>query len=275
MSIDLSRFAESLDKPGSGLGTEGALNKISGPHLGDQADTSELDATDTTDATATSSAENDDVSSDEERVPKSRFRKTREELIELRHARELDNERFRRLEAELETVRSSSRVSTSEGDMPRWWSDRWGDSDESKASWDVYQHTMKDELRQLKDEMRREEQAERQQRAEIEQEVSETFDTQLEDLEESLGKSLSDKQAAELLTIVEEYSPLNEDGEFESFISLDKAYEIYDLRQRGNRGGRDRLSRIASTSTQGETQTTNQSTGAPQWGDWRRRLGGG
>lgn len=275
MSIDLTRFAESLDKPGSGLGKEGALNAISGPRLGDQADLAEVDgtATEETKVDATSSAENDDVVSDEEKVPKSRFRKTREELIELRHQNELQEEKFRRLEAELENVRSSnSRVSTSEGDMPQWWKDRWGDDEASKASWDTYQHTMKDELKMLREDIRREDQQERAQRQAVETAVSETFDTQLEELEETLGKSLSDKQAAELLTIVEEYSPTDENGNFDSFISLDKAYEIYDLRQRGNRGGsKDHLSRIASTSTQGETASTP-SNNPPQWGDWRRRV---
>lgn len=271
MNIDLTRFKDELDKPGTGIE---AIRAVKGPNLGDQADTSDVTTDEEASADASSAAQNADVLSDEEKVPKSRFRKTRDELIELRHKDELRDEQFRRLEAELENVRSSSRVSSSNGDMPAWWSERWGDSEQSKASWETYNHTMKEELRSLREDLKNEDRAERQARQEREQAVSAAFDDQLETLEDSLGKSLSDKQAAELLGIVEEYSPTDDEGNFESFISLDKAYEIFDLRQRGSRGtSKDRLSRIAATTSQGDA-TAAPSANPPQWGDWRRRIGG-
>lgn len=274
MDIDLSKFSDLLDKPGTGMGREGALNAISGPKLGDQADMTAIGDQATDDSTATSSADNDDVLSDkEERVPKSRFLKRDRELMEERHARQLLEKDFQRLESELQAVKST-RSSTSEGGAPKWWTDQWGDGDEAKAAWNVYDQTMKEQLRSLREDMRQEEQYERQQRVEVEQQISDTFDTQLEELEDTLGKSLSDKQAAELLTIVEKYSPTDSDGNFESFISLDKAYEIYDLQQRGGRNeSKDRLSRIAATTSQGDSNPAPSSK-PPQWGDWRTRLGG-
>ena len=271
MSIDLSKYTEMLDKDGTGVQ---AMGEVTGPKLGDQAD---LSAVGDDQADASSVADNTDVDSDtEEKVPKSRFLKRDRELMEERHARELLAKDFQRLEAELEAVRST-RVSASEtsGGMPKWWTESWGDSEQSLAAWKTYQGTLEESTRMAREQMKREEQAERQQRQQVEEAVSNNFDSQLEDLETGLGKSLTDKQAADLLGIVEEYSPLDENGNFESFISLDKAYEIYDLRQRGNRNaGKDHLSRISGANTQGNAAPAP-TEAPPQWGDWRKRLGGG
>jgi hypothetical protein len=276
MEVDLSKFADVLDKQGSGVDS---MKVISGPRLGDQAapigdDATQDDAATTQDTTVTSDTDKDDVASDkEDRVPKSRFLKRDRELMEERHQRELLAKDFQRLEAELEAVRSA-RTSTANGDVPKWWVDRWGDSEESKATYETYRHTMQEELRDLRESIREEERSERQRAQEIEETVSQTFDDQLESLEDTLGKSLSDKQAADLLGIVEEYSPTDEDGNFESFISLDKAYEIYDMRQRTSRNSsKDHLAKVAGTTSQGDASPAP-SNGPPQWGDWRRRVGG-
>jgi hypothetical protein len=230
------------------------------------------------DTTATSDADKDDVDSDDkkdDRVPKSRFLKRDRELMEERHARELLQKDMERIQSELETLRSA-RVSTdNKGDVPKWWTDRWGDSDESKATYETYRHTMQEELRDLREQIRTEERQERQRAQEVEEAVSQTFDSQLESLEDSLGKSLSDKQAADLLGVVEEYSPTDEEGNFTSFISLEKAYEILDLRQKSNRNpSKDHLAKVAGATSQGDASPAP-SNRPPEWGDWRRRMGGG
>lgn len=256
------------------------MKVISGPRLGDQAapiGDEPKDDEDTDNGTpAPSPADKDDVDSDkdEEKVPKSRFLKRDRELMEERHQRELLAKDFQRLEAELEAVRSARTSTETTGGMPKWWTDSWGDSEESLKAWNTYQGTLTASAQQMREEMKREAQLEQQRAQETEKAVSDNFDSQLENLEETLGKSFSDKQAAELLTIVEEYSPTDQDGNYESFISMEKAYEIYDLKQRGNRSSsKDHLAKVAGTNSQGDASPAPSNT-PPQWGDWRKRIGG-
>lgn len=267
--MDKAEIDKLLDSPATG--SDGQLTKISGPHLGDQADTTELDGQ----AAATSSAENEDVGLDDEpKVPKSRFRKTREELIEAKRALAKLDDVQRELDALKSERRSEPQIN---GDStPDWWIELYGDSDESIKGYKTYRKGMLQEREELRTQLKEEQQREERERKEFEEAVSDQFDDQLEELEETTGKKFKDSEASALLDIVAEYSPTAEDGSYVSYISLNKAYEIYEMKQtagRGNRGAKDRLARIANISSQGESSAPP-APRAPQWGDWTRRLGG-
>jgi hypothetical protein len=253
-----------LDAPA--FGADGLLND-SGPSLGDQVDASELDQ-----ATAPSPAENDD----EDRVPVSRFRKTREELISAREQLASFNTLQQEL-AEIKNELRSSRSQSATSATKDAWVKLYGDSSESIEAYDLQQSYLASVRDDLKNEMREESLKEQQYRTDTQEAVSNQFDDQRELLEESLGKALKDDDAASLLEIVEEFSPQNDDGTYnpESLMSLEKAYDIFQMRRnapRGNRASKDELSRIASASSEGSTQTT--SSERPDWNDWTKRFGG-
>ena len=58
------------------------------------------------------------------------------------------------------------------------------------------------------------------------------IDEKLENLSETLGRALSPKEEEALLEIVDEYTPVGEDGNYVGeILPFDKAWEVYELRQ--------------------------------------------
>ena len=88
----------------------------------------------------------------------------------------------------------------------------------------------------------------------------------MNELQESLGRDLTDNQKGELMDIVGEYSPM-EDGKYTAYMSLEKAHGIWQKGQ-GN-AGKHEMARIAGTQSQGSSNTV--SLERPQWGDWRKK----
>lgn len=274
MEIDRTKIDELLDQPATG--SNGMLTKIGGPRLGDQADLSDVDA-----GSVPSSTPKDDVGDGAEdtepKVPKSRFRARERELLEERHQRELLAAQMETMKAEMETLRVQTVRNHATDELPEWWKTLYGDSEQSHTGYNLHQQGLTQSREELRTQLREDMQREDKQRQERERDFSDSIDTSIEELEAELGKTLSDTQRVAVLDIADEYTPKDADGNFLGpLMDLDAAYEIYQLKEstKGNRQGRDRVARIASASSQGETTTTPPSSGRPEWGSWRDRLGG-
>lgn len=199
---------------------------------------------------ATSDADKDD----EGKVPASRFRKTRQELIELR---ERDAERTAR-EADIFNELARLRQEVAKGPrndaLPSKWVELYGDTDQSKVAYQLYQEQIKEML----DSQRQASESDRQQQARLEAEgraaVADSIDDGIEELEVSTGKTFTDAEKEALLDVVERYSPENDDGTFNALIPLDRAYQIYEMEQASKNGGaaKRRVAEIASAATEGE-----------------------
>jgi len=227
-----------------------------------------------TDSTS-SEYKRDDVSDsqeeEEQRVPYSRFRHVKSELDNTRLTiQELEG----RL-SELEQSRYESETSNEELEVPKEWVELYGDSDVSKRAYKIQlqreeqleNKAVQKALHILKEESHREEH----QIAENE----EAIETDLEILQDKLGRKFTPEIEDSVLSIVDEFSPTGPDGKYLSLFPFDKAYEIYELReskkQNKTASARKKVADLTGYNSEGEVDSSD----APfkrGWDTWREEL---
>ena len=206
--------------------------------------------------------------SEEQKVPYSRFKKKVDELNE-------NAERISFLEAELERRANSRTESTDDDVMPPEWKELYGDNEVAQKAWSVQKHR-EEEIQERAIERA----IERMQDQQIEEvnrvaENEETIDDNLADLQEKVGKKLTTRQEEEILGIVDEFSPVGDDGKYVSLFPFDKAYEIYTLRNSqkgaGTREARKTVADLAGNASEGEIDS-NSSDFKRGWDSWREGI---
>jgi len=200
------------------------------------------------------------------RIPRSRLNTLTTELKELREkvqSTESYAERVVALEEQLKQNRN-------EEELPDWWKEAYGDNDVSKQGYKNQQRIMREEFDRRLSEREAESRAEQAEREARVQSIEQSFDAQMDELEESIGRDLTATQKSELLDVVGEYSP-QEDGKYLAYMPVSKAYELWQKGQ-GTNQGKQEMARIAGIQSSGGTNST-QSPERPQWGDWRKRFG--
>ncbi|MHB8603594.1 MAG: hypothetical protein ACYC9R_13245 [Nitrosotalea sp.] len=247
------RIAELLEQPALD-----AVSKIKGPSLADVVPVE-------TKAEEEPVEEDTDTGGQKVRIPKSRLKTLTTKVSELeKQVQETQSYRDRvaALEAQL-------KENTAQDDLPDWWKEQYGDTELSRKGYEntkrVQREILQQELKAM-EEQREAAQAERQARVEA---IERSFDEQMADLEETLGRELTDNQKGEIMEIVEEYSPLDDTGKYESYIRIAKAYEIWQKGQ-GLSQSKQEMARIAGSQSSGGVQTP-QSNERPQVGDWRKK----
>ena len=101
------------------------------------------------------------------------------------------------------------------------------------------------------------------------------IDENLTDLQETLGVKLTPKMEDEILSIVDEFSPTDEDGKYISLFPFDKAYEIYELRNAKTKQktvqARNQVADLTGSSSEGSVDSSD-STFERGWDNWRKGL---
>jgi hypothetical protein len=197
-----------------------------------------------------------DEEQDPPRVKYSRFKTVQQRAIEAeREAQDLRS----RLE-KLERSQDDEPVFSEE--MPSYWKEMYGESEESTKAWKVEQRRQQEILERA--EKRAEESAIKTfQEARVREgkriEENEGFlDEQLESVTDAIGRDLTEKEKSDLLDIVDEYTPKDNDGNYigQTF-PMDKAWEIHELKQEAQRArknsSRDRIASASSSKTDGDT----------------------
>lgn len=249
------RIAELLDKSGTD-----AVGAIKGPSL------STLTSPETKPDEVIEDAEQVDTETGGKkvRIPASRLKTLTTELKELREqASTLPSamERIAALESQI--------ANKDEEGLPDWWKEAYGDNDVSKQGYKNQQRIMREELQRGLQQVEREREAAETERAERIEAIESSFDEQMDGLEESLGRNLTDNQKAEIMDIVGEYSP-QENGKYIGYMDISKAYELW---QRGSASSAKReMADIAGIQSSGSA-APEPSKERPQWGDWRKRFG--
>jgi len=228
-------------------------------------------------APATSGAE-PVVVVEEQRVPYSRLRETIEARRDAERRAAEAEENYQRLLRQQE--REPERRLTHEGDVPEWWLKTYGDNPNSRAGFEYWKQGQ-DEIRA---EARREAieavRYERESETRVLAENERTIDNRLEDLSIGLGRDLTEKEQDAILTIVDEYTPKDADGNYAGdLLSMDKAWEIYNYRQsqvtNRSRQARQVPTALTSTPTQGEpsTKDKNDKDFDPRdWNSYKKRF---
>jgi hypothetical protein len=214
----------------------------------------------------------EDKENEENKIPYSRFKKVVDERNETASKIEFLEERLQ----ELENNRiESTKTNLDEVQMPSEWVELYGDSDVAKRAWIIQQKREDDiaerAVSQAVDRLRQ--QQEDEVSAVAENEI--IIDENLNDLQEQIGRQLTSKQEEEILTIVDEFSPVGKDGKYLTLFPFDKAYEIYTLRQSqkglGTRQARQTVADLTGNTSEGEADP-NESTFKRGWDNWREAI---
>lgn len=219
--------------------------------------------------TDSDSRENKDE--EEKRVPYSRFKSKIEELEQTRNTIQALEERL----ASLENSRVESKTSEEDINVPSEWVELYGDSDVSKRAYKIQlqreEQLQENAVQRAISQLKAEAQNESKQLVENEQIIEDN----LEILQETLGKKITPKMEEDILSIVDEFSPVGTDGKYISLFPFDKAYEIYELRNAKNglktRQARSQVAELTSNTSNEESDSSGSSF-KRGWDNWREAL---
>lgn len=205
---------------------------------------------------------------EDKRVPYSRFKKINDELEER-------DSIISDLEARLSSLETKRTESNEEVIVPPEWVELYGDSDVSKRAYkiqlqreeQIQENAVRIALEQYRNELAQNEQA-------IEQNEG-ILDEKLDDLQASIGKKLTSRQEEDILSIVDEFSPVGSDGKYLSLFPFDKAYEIYQLRNQNTiaktANARSQVAGLTGNSSEGDSDSSGSSF-KRGWDSWREAL---
>jgi hypothetical protein len=164
------------------------------------------------------------------------------------------------------------------------WIENFGDNEASRKAW-VNQLKIQEQLEQRSLErasqkaleaVRNERQAEENR---TEQNID-LIDDQLDELQAEVGRALTEKEQAELLDIVDDYTPKDGNGDYAgAMMPFNKAWEIYQLKKQSSKApkvqSRNAVAQLSANQTQGETsvQTEKDKNFNPlDWDAYRNRI---
>ena len=241
-----------------------AIQGIKGPSLATQVENEEIKKEEPEEESVEGEVE-ESAKDKKIRIRASRLNTLEQELLANKTAREQDLQRISALEGLLAKQ-------TPQDEVPDWWKAAWGDNEVSKRAYHdqqkIFQESLSKEL-DRRESARLHEEREQQERIGA---IESSFDEQMESLEETLGRELTDNQRGELMDIVGEYSPQDENGRYTAYMSLDKAYQIWSKGQTKS-PAKSEMARIAAAPSEGASITPQSSTERPSWGGWRKRFG--
>lgn len=205
----------------------------------------------------------------EQKVPYNRFKKVLDEKNETAS-------KIQQLEERLSQFESNRQESKPEEvEMPAEWIELYGDGEVAKRAWTVQlkrETDMQERAINLAIDRMRSQQSEEVKAIE---ENEQLIDSSLTELQSNLGKKFTQKQEEELLTIVDEFSPVGADGKYISLFPFDKAYEIYTLRQgvktQGTVRARQTVADLSNNTSEGEADSTSAHY-KNGWDDWKEVL---
>jgi len=205
----------------------------------------------------------------ESKVPYSRFKKFHDEALELRQK-----------VADIEARMDQEPESKTESEMPAFWVELYGDSDASKKAWKIQSEQNEALIAQAQEKAIEAVRNERYQEAErVETNVS-YLDDQIDTLSAKVGRDLTDKEQSDILDIIDEYTPKDEEGNYAGdIIPMDKAWEIYELKNQvakaPKQASRDSIASLSGTATQGSSSQREEQDKAfnpLDWNAWKRRI---
>lgn len=180
---------------------------------------------------------------EEEKVPKSRFLTMHQRAVEAEKA-------LRQFEAERETTPEPVKPIADDADLKKFYTSTFGETEIAEK---LYQAELA-RLTAIEERVERrayERLGEREQveARTIEARVS-SMDSAFEELSVVTGKDFSDDEQVALLDIVEKYSPKDRNGKIpeEYLMSLDDAYEIFQMQSEASKPNRSQRNAVAALS---------------------------
>lgn len=200
----------------------------------------------------------------EQKVPYSRFETVSRRAREAEEAAEDAQRKY----DELLSHREASREDTTQhepesyrGSLPVYWVKMYGDNDVSREAYAYElerQSSIREEARREALEAVREE---RTTEGKVLSQNERIIDDRLDSLSNYLGRSVTEREEAALLDIVDEYTPKDDEGNYAGdLIGFDKAWDIYQMSQ-GASASRTRQARsgaVMATGSRSSGEPTGQ-----------------
>jgi len=268
-----------LNKPAFGEGADPADLPVDDPSTDSQPEEeSQVQETEAEEASADQEDE-EPSDEDEQRVPYSRFKK----FHDLAKAREeaaqaaLEQAEYWRRMAELKESPAGAATQTT---APDWWVRMYGDSPESLEAWKIQDQQNEAFRQEVRKEAIESVRAELMQEEARESENVAYIDSELESLQEALGRPLSEKEQSALLDIVDEYTPKDDRGNYlGALVPFDKAWEIYELKTQAAKApkqkARNAVAATSATGTSGEAAVSadrDRDFDPLNWNAWQNRV---
>lgn len=164
------------------------------------------------------------------------------------------------------------------------WIENFGDSDASRKAWqNQLKIQAKLEQQALERASERALEAVRGERLAEERRTEQNIDLiddQLDDLQADVGRALTEKEQSDLLDIVDEYTPKDENGDYAGpLMPFDKAWGIYELKKGATKAPkvqqRNAVAQLSGNQSQGEAsiQAEKDKTFNPlDWDAWKNRM---
>ena len=152
----------------------------------------------------------------------------------------------------------------------------YGSEEKSKQGYEVWAAAQQDREQELIDKALKTIQARETQDSVAVKKEEENIDVEFDSFEEDSNISLTAKDKVELLNIVDEFTPKDDEGNYlGATIPLEKAYEILELKRSvpsAQTQQRKQLAGITGGGRSGQQKSTNQFRPG-DWGGWRRVVG--
>lgn len=209
-------------------------------------------------------------SEEESKVPYSRFKKFHDEATQLRE--ELAELRRK--------VEYKSEVPQPEEEIPDTWLQLYGDSDISREAWKIQKKQNEEIFERARNEAIEAVRSQQKQEADRVKTNMEILENEFETLSDFVGREVTAKEQEALLDIVDYYTPKDKEGNYAgSILSLEKAWEIYELKQGAikapKKTARDNIALMLGSQNQGDPnlQAERDKNFNPlDWNAWKGRL---
>lgn len=210
-------------------------------------------------------AQGEDTEQEDKTIPYARFQKTNRKL-----AKALE---------ELEDLKAQGPVKTEVkkivSEVPDFWKKLYGDNEASKEGYEVWAKAENEREQTYIDKTLKTLQQQQLQETQAVLKEEENIDNEFESFEETNG-SLSDKDKTEILGIIDEFTPKDEEGNYlGATIPIEKAYEILEMKRAIPSPATQQRKTLAGITGGGGVGKSNQSQPfrPGDWGGWRRVVG--
>ncbi len=191
------------------------------------------------------------ASEEETKVPYSRVQNI------IRYRREAE-EKAAALEARLAELEAAQSVQNTNVEEPpaEWFTLTGGDTPQSRQAYQILRKQFNpspEYIQQMAVEAYRNAERSETQRVSSNEEM---IDRQFDDLSAIVGRDLTDEEETRVLEIMDEYSPVNDEGRIISLFPAEKAWEVYELEAEAQKSskseGRNRVAALTGSRTTGE-----------------------
>lgn len=262
-----------LDAPAFGVGADKADTSETTTEI------SQIKELGQDDAELVTRKDEEEVSDEEQKVPYSRFKTIADQKREAEERAIEASERYERLLAQRETVQQDVERPVDSVILESFIK-LYGDNENTRKAAEI--ETQRIAYIEQRAEQKARETYEEVRTNEVKSLArnESVIDNNLQDLQDYVGRKLTEEEQVGILEVVDEYTPKDADGNYSGdLLPFDKAMEIYELKNQSkgqaSKRARSTVTRLTSGSSDGEpsgAEKVNKDYNPMDWNAYRRRI---